>query len=266
MIHGSSVNSRRREVNGPEQASASFNPAEKRLYAFQEKGRNVTPGQHPNNAPTQLRTVTRLDPMTYMLFGAYELVVTQRGMECDRWLPVTGNLHALDDVQRLKDLLDACMLRVFEGVGKSLTKGRDERWVKQEKTVDVRQSGSSRIDDAQEDGNDEGENESDDEDTVDKQGKKVVEPLSMDEMKELEMLTSDVVRILDAYAAEREGSTSTMASRAPTPGGGPAFSQGGFGNGNGGGFSNGNNGGGFGQGGFGQQGVYRPPGASAQRW
>lgn len=257
MIHGSSVNSRRREVNGPEQASASFNPAEKRLYAFQEKGRNVSPGQNPNSAPTQLRTVTRLDPMTYMLFGAHDLVVTQRGMECDRWLPVTGNLHALDDVQRLKDLLDACMLRVFEGVGKSLVQGRDARWVKQEKTVDVRQSGSSRIDDAQEEGNDEGENESDDEDG----GKRVAEPLSIDEIKELELLTSDVVRVLDAYSAEREGNASTMASRAPTPGGG--YPQGG-----GGGAGYGQAPGGFGQsqGGNGQ-GVYRPPGAGGgKRW
>jgi hypothetical protein len=229
FIHPSSVNSRKREAGGPEEPSASFNPAEKRLYAFGEKARNVPPGGNPNSALTQLRVVTRLDPMTYMLFGAYELVVTQRGLECDLWLPVVGNLHALDDVQRLKNLLDGCMLRVFEGVGKSLVRGRDARFVQSRQAVEVR-NGSSRI---QEDAgrlDDEGENESDDEGDPDdpmnngssvrvgevgKGKKRVVEPLSLDEIKELEMLTTDVVRILDAYAAEREGG-STYPSRPPS--------------------------------------------------
>jgi hypothetical protein len=235
FIHAASVNSRRREAGGPEGPSASFNPAEKRLYAFGEKGRNVPLGGKESSAITQLRTVTRLDPMTYMLFGAYELVVTQRGLECDSWLPVMGNLHALDDIQRLKTLLDGCMLRVFEGVGKSLVRGRDQRWVKAQDSVDV-QAGSSRIGPAAEEG-DEGENESDDEGEVEK--KRVIEPMSMDEIKELELLTTDVVRILDAYAAEREGG-STVPSRPATPGAG-------MGNGNG-------------------QGVYRPPGAGGRRW
>jgi hypothetical protein len=247
FIHPSSVNSRKREAGGPEEPSASFNPAEKRLYAFGEKARNVPLGGNPNNAITQLRNVTRLDPMTYMLFGAYELVVTQRGLECDRWLPVVGNLHALDDVQRLKTLLDGCMLRVFEGVGKSLTRGRDARFVHSRKAVDVRAAGSSRIVD--EELEEEGENESDEEGDVDDpmnpnsgrtkggagigngagagagaEKKRTVGPLAEDEIKELEMLTTDVVRVLNAYAAEREGG-STYPSRPASPSGGRPISR-----------------------------------------
>ncbi|EKC98784.1 DEAH RNA helicase [Trichosporon asahii var. asahii CBS 8904] len=241
-IHSSSVNSRRREVGGPEEPSASFNPAEKRLYAFGEKTRNVPPGGNPNNALTQIRSVTRLDPLTYMLFGAYELQVASRGLEADGWLPITGNLHALDDLQRLKTLFDTCMLRVFEGVGKALTKGRDERF-NARNAVDVR-NGSSRIRD-REDLDEENENESDDEDSdidgpnrnassqikfqaeLARRNARKVEPLSQDEIRELGMLTTDIVRILDAYAAEREGGStynSRPNSRPVTPGmgrGGP---------------------------------------------
>ncbi|WWC99866.1 hypothetical protein V866_006775 [Kwoniella sp. B9012] len=223
FIHGSSVNSRRREAGGPEQASESFNPAEKRLYSFGEKSRNVPLGGKETGGITQLRSVTRLDPMTYMLFGAYELVVTQRGLECDRWLPVVGNLHALDDVQRLKVLLDGCMLRVFEGVGKSLIKDRDERWRKSASAIQVNTKGSSKI--IQAEATDEVdeeviENESDDEDDDEEQAKKttrIIQPMTIDEIKELEYLTTDVVRILDAYASEREGG-STVNSRPVTPG------------------------------------------------
>ncbi|KAL7419306.1 hypothetical protein Q5752_006143 [Cryptotrichosporon argae] len=236
FIHASSVNSRRREVGGPEMANASFNPAEKRLYAFGEKSRNVPPGGNPNSAQTQLRNVTRLDPMTYMLFGAYDLVVTHRGLECDDWLPVTGNLHALDDIQRLKTLLDMCMLRVFEGVGKALVKGRDQRFVASRNAVSVR-PGTSRIAEPETGMDDVGENESDDEaddDALAASGPttsagrlaaaikppRKVEPLSVDEIGELEMLTSDVVKVLDMYAHEREGTASALNSRPATPGGG----------------------------------------------
>nr|KIR45840.1 nuclear DNA helicase II [Cryptococcus bacillisporus CA1280] len=206
VIHNSSVNSRRREINGPEESSASFNPAEKRLYAFAEKSRNVPVGGNPNSAPTNLRTVTRLDPMTYMLFGAYELVVTARGLECDGWLPVTGNTHALDDVQRLKAALDVCMLRVFEGLGKSLVMGRDQRWMDGAGGVEVHE-GTSRI----KEGGGEEENESDDEDydrpreKSDQASSRYAGPLTVEEINELEMLTTDIVTILNKYADEREG-------------------------------------------------------------
>lgn len=292
-IHSSSVNSRRREVGGPEEPSASFNPAEKRLYAFGEKSRNVPPGGNPNNALTQIRSVTRLDPLTYMLFGAYELQVASRGLEADGWLPITGNLHALDDLQRLKTLFDKCMLRVFEGVGKALTRGRDERFNARH-AVDVRANGSSRIRD-REDLDEEQENESDDEDSdidgpnrgassqlkfqaeLARRNARKVEPLSADEIRELGMLTTDIVRILDAYAAEREGGStynSRPNSRPVTPGLGRP--------GHGGHGAHGHHGMGMGMGGMGPGGsgamtpsglrpttpsnpnVYRPP--QTRRW
>jgi hypothetical protein len=55
----------------------------------------------------------------------------------------------------------------------------------------------------------------------------VVEALSHVEIQELEMLTTDVVRILDAYAAEREVQASRFQSRAGTPGPGPQGMSGG---------------------------------------
>ncbi|WWC86426.1 uncharacterized protein L201_001303 [Kwoniella dendrophila CBS 6074] len=230
FIHASSVNSRRRETGGPEQASVSFNPAEKKLYSFGEKSRNVPLGaKDPNGGITQLRSVTRLDPMTYMLFGAYELVVTQRGLECDNWLPVIGNLHALDDLQRLKVLLDGCMLRVFQCVGKSLIKDRDERWringqSHTRDSMNINHNSNNNNNDSHNENDDEvSENESDDEDDDDEKNKDKIniQPLSQDEIKELELLTTDVVRILDAYASERQGTNGTnsvASSRPVTPG------------------------------------------------
>ena len=247
FIHPSSVNSRRREAGGPEEASTSFNPAEKRLYAFGEKARSVPLGAKDSSGQTTLRAVTRLDPMTYMLFGAHQIVVKQSGLECDSWLPVVGNLHALDDIQRLKTLLDGCMLRVFEGLGKSLVRGRDARRVRAKDNVDVNVGrGSSRIETGDE--GDEGEIESDEDGEDDGEGvevakKRVVEPLSMEEIRELELLTTDVVKILDAYASEREGG-STYPSRSVTPG--LASAPGGEGVGPG-------------------SGIYRPPGATIRR-
>ncbi|ORY29332.1 hypothetical protein BCR39DRAFT_532387 [Naematelia encephala] len=221
MISTASVNSRRREIGGPVEPSTSFNPAERRLYAFFEKSEVVPLGGKQSATLSSLRNVTRLDPMTYMLFGAYNLNVTNQGLDCDGWLPVWGNLPALDDIQRLKTLLDACMLRVFEGVGKTLVRNRDERWRSARSQVHVSSGyGSSRIE-AGENG-DEGENETDDDDGEEQEGgkeekkRRMVQPLSREELQELELLTTDVVRVLDLYAAEREGDQSVLASRAST--------------------------------------------------
>lgn len=121
----------------------------------------------------------------------------------------------------------------MEGVVKSLTRERDERWAATRNSVDVR-AGTSRINASNLD--DDKENESDDEDSSDREmtgasgtarlhyemqqrSVRKIEPLSRDEIKELEMLTTDVVRILDAYAHEREGANSTYSSRPATPSG-----------------------------------------------
>jgi len=191
--------------------------------------------------------------MTYMLFGAYNLLVTRRGLECDGWLPVTGNLYALDDVQRLKTLFEKCMLRVFEGVGKSLTAGRDERRRTTRSHVRV-QKGSSRIVDDQDGDGDaderDGESEADDEDGVSQQkSTRASGPLSPDEVRELELLTTDVVKVLEAYASEREGGSVAVSrpqTRAQTP-----VNDGGWGSGGAGNQGNGQGGGG--------NGAYVPP-------
>lgn len=232
---------------------------------------------------TYLRNVTRLDPLTYMLFGAYNLVVTRRGLECDGWLPVTGNLYALDDLQRLKALLERCMLRVFEGVGKSLVQGRDARRRDTRSTVNVRK-GTSRIDDqdGDQDGEaDEREEESGDEDGEGYNGAKSTRqsgPLLLEEVKELELLTTDVVRVLEAYANERDGGSvvasrpaSRPVSRPVTPGPpghghghghGHGYGHGqGHGHGTGQGFSQGNGNGPVASSGLaaGATGSYKPP-------
>jgi HrpA-like RNA helicase len=89
---------------------------EKDLFAFSEKIKNVSHAGS-SGGPTMLRNVTRLDPLTYMLFGACKLRMSFDGtMQCDDWLPVKGESDALEDVERVKAVLDLSMLRVFEGI------------------------------------------------------------------------------------------------------------------------------------------------------
>lgn len=123
-----------------------------------------------------------------MLFGAYKLEVTERGLECDNWLPIVGNLDALDDVSHLKTLLEACMLRVFEGI----TMGRRHR----RGTIPVMPREEAECGDEDEDRD---------------------YSLSRDEVKELDLMTRDVVRILNRYSEERMASQSRQNSRPATP-------------------------------------------------
>ena len=154
-------------------------------------------------APGQLYLVgcTRLDPMSYMLFGAHSITVEERGLECDDWLPIVGNIDALDNIQRLKTYLEGCLLRVFEGV---YYQGRRSS----RNTVVAR-----RAKDIEE------EHESDDEDD-----REVTNPnLSSAEMKDLDFITQNVVRILNRYADERHEIQSRRNSRPATPMGSPAL-------------------------------------------
>ncbi|KAG1881654.1 P-loop containing nucleoside triphosphate hydrolase protein [Suillus tomentosus] len=170
FIHPGSVNHRRHAV-GNDQVM------EKQLYAFSEKRQNLSMvGSSPQ---TYLITTTRLDPMTYMLFGAYEIQVTERGLECDGWLPIVGNVNVLDDIQRLKTVMESCMLRVFEGIVMARRKRR------QALTPQISAS-------------DENESECEDEDTLNKDY-----TLSATEIKELDFMTTDIVRILNRYSDER---------------------------------------------------------------
>lgn len=86
---------------------------EKFLYAYQAKTTSSTEVK----SPPMLRGTTLLDPLTFMLFGANKLAPSDDGgMICDDWLPIKGDFGALDDVERLKSILDICMLRVFEAI------------------------------------------------------------------------------------------------------------------------------------------------------
>lgn len=197
-------------------AESSTIIGEKALMAFVEKVAVGSSGD--SNQPAQLRNTTRLDPMTYLLFGAYHLRSTPNGLLCDDWLPIVGNMGALDEVQRLKNLLDGCMLRIFQGVGAALAKQRSERLTKRGNQAAVRQR--QQIKTVGQNGNNDN---SDDEDEAEHEAGVELEETPVDltltttEVIELDNLASDVVAILDRYAEDR-GAT---ASRAPTRPGSP---------------------------------------------
>lgn len=124
-----------------------------------------------------------------MLFGAYKLQVVERGLECDNWLPIVGNLDALDDVQRLKTLMEGCMLRVFEGI----TMGRRRR--NESLPILPREEESeSGLEDEDRDYS-----------------------LSRDEVKELDQMTRDVVHILNRYSEEQPRQNSRPATPIGSP-------------------------------------------------
>ncbi|KAH7911206.1 hypothetical protein BJ138DRAFT_1086089 [Hygrophoropsis aurantiaca] len=188
FIHPGSVNNRKKLIQLDQVISE-----EKEIFAYAEKRQNLSmAGTTPQ---MYLLTTTRLDPMTYMLFGAYEIQVTERGLECDSWVPIIGNLDALDDIQRLKTLMESCMLRVFEGI----IMGKRQR--------QNRGSLAQEFESGDEDGPNGGYS------------------LTMREIKELDLLTRDMVRILDRYSEERIASQSRQNSRPGTPMGSPAFSS-----------------------------------------
>lgn len=185
MIHPSSVNHRKRDP-----AEDGQPIVEKQLYAYTEMRRNLAGG---GSSQTYLVNTTKLDPMTYMLFGAYNLQVVDRGLECDNWLPIIGERGsgALDDIQRLKTIMEACMLRVFEGI----TMSRRHR-TRQPLPILPREE----------------ESESEDEGGKDKDYS-----LSRQEIQELDQLTRNIVNILNRYSDERVASQSRHNSRPGTP-------------------------------------------------
>lgn len=175
-------------------------------------------------------TFLQLDPLGYMLFGAFNLRVTDNGLECDNWLPIVGNVSALDDVERLKDVLDCSLLRVFEGLGVAISRGRERQAVL---------PAARRHDD------EEGEGEGDEE------AMNLDDPtLSPAEVVDLDRLTSGVVKVLNMCVsrfpfsficlfadlflmrrfAESRGDASRGPSRPETPAGGNYPGGGGGGN------------------------------------
>lgn len=184
FIHSGSVNALKKQGETTDPRSIY---EERQLFAFMEKRQNLSTGS--SSAPqTNLVTTTRIDPMTYMLFGAHKLEVTDRGVDCDGWLPIVGNLDALDDLKRLKAMMDACMLRVFEGILMNRRKRHSHG-------LPILPREESEFDD--------------DDDARD---------LSMtrEETKELDLLTRDVVRILNKYNEERMAGQSRQSSRPAT--------------------------------------------------
>ncbi|KAF9241384.1 hypothetical protein BU15DRAFT_44905 [Melanogaster broomeanus] len=190
FIHPSSMN-HRKHITSPEDSSSQ---GEKQIYAFTEKRQNLTvAGQTPN---LYLINTTRLDPMTYLLFGADNIQVTERGLECDEWLPIAGDMHALDNIQRLKALMESSMLRVFEGIYMGRSRAR------------ALQAGIPTREE------DEAAEEILNEDLT----------LSPREISDLDVLTRDVVRILNRSSNERMAAQSTASSRYATPAASPTFS------------------------------------------
>lgn len=186
MIHPSSVNHRKRDIVEDGQPVV-----EKQLYAYSEMRRNLTGG---GSSQTYLVTTTKLDPMTYMLFGAYNLQVVDRGLECDNWLPIIGERGSgvLDDIQRLKTIMEACMLRVFQGI----TMSRRHRTRHRILPIPPREK----------------ESESENEGSRDKDYS-----LSKQEVRELDQLTRSVVNVLNRYSDERVATQSRHNSRPGTP-------------------------------------------------
>jgi small subunit ribosomal protein S24e len=169
---------------------------EKQLISFAEKRQNVSSGQA--NAQKFILTTTRLDPVAYILFGAYNITVTERGLECDDWLPIVGNIDALDDIQRLKYLMEACMLRVFEGI--TYQRHRQRASARREMIPLAR------------DHEREEESDDDDDDATAKDYS-----LSTKEVRELDLMTTDIVRVLNNFSDERIASQSRHNSRPGTP-------------------------------------------------
>ncbi|KIJ68453.1 hypothetical protein HYDPIDRAFT_124983 [Hydnomerulius pinastri MD-312] len=189
FIHPGSVNHRKHMRPGDDESSQG----EKQIYAFAEKRQNLTvAGQTPQ---MYLINTTRLDPMTYLLFGADEIQVRDRGLECDEWLPIVGNVDVLDDIQRLKTLMESCMLRVFEGIYMG---GRSHTF---RTGIPAREE--------------------------DETGEETLNQdlsMSQQEIKDLNFLTRDIVRILNRHSDERMASQSAPSSRNATPTASPAFS------------------------------------------
>lgn len=184
FVHPSSVNNRKYEVKIDQDSTIA-----RQIYAYAEKRRNTSVAT--NGSPmTFLSVTTRLDPMTYVLFGAHKLEKLPDGLKCDGWIRIVGSNDALEDIYRLRTMMDACMLRVYEGI--IMSRRRQRR------------KASERVN---EDETNAWEDDDDNEDYS----------LSSEEMKELDLLSNNVVDILNRYSEERLTSESRPTSRPATP-------------------------------------------------
>ncbi|KAH7880744.1 uncharacterized protein C8R40DRAFT_1033042 [Lentinula edodes] len=194
MIHPSSVN-HPKHLEGNQDFS-------KQIVAFVEKRRNVSAG---SASSTFLVGTTRLEPLLFALFGAHKMEKEEQGLMLDNWLNLLGNLDSLDDIYDLRKYLDSCMSRVFEGIVMGGRKHRNLKVLPREEE-EVSESGDDTIDDSRD------------------------YSLSKTEVKELDLLSRDLVNILNQYSSER-GVDSVPATRPGTPltrPGTPRFSGSGY--------------------------------------
>ncbi|KOS16159.1 atp-dependent rna helicase [Malassezia pachydermatis] len=193
FVHPSSVCSSKFVKDKPSKGAGAI---EKDIYAFAEKVRNTSTSSSgaAGSGMTFLRSCTRLDPLTYMLFGATDAHATAQGLECDSWLPVTGNYDALDVVERIKSVMDSCMLRVFEGI-----QSTEPSAMASSKSKGPSTDGSAPPSDTAEPSW-----YSDAEEDADPMPP-MTRSLSDREVSEFETLTSGIVKLLNCYASEHLG-------------------------------------------------------------
>jgi small subunit ribosomal protein S24e len=128
-------------------------------------------------------------------------------------------LDALDDIQRLRIVMDSCFLRVWEGLD-HLNRVRTPV----QKRPPTESRAASPAPDEEEEEEEQAEYGMYD-DELDKMGRGSARQadgdgegsLSSDEITELGYLSSDVVRILDAFAEERAPDLSRATTRPSTP-------------------------------------------------
>lgn len=231
FIHPSSV-CHLKHTKGKEEESIA--PGEKEVVAFADKTRNVSLITGDNSKggggdpQTNLKSVSRLDPLTYVLFGACRVKNMSQGVICDDWLPVKGHWQVLDDVERLKSVMDASMLRVFEGL---VT--RDQPVKKSGRNGG---GGGGDWDAYDDDAAAALAHNEDQPDNSDGFGDRSDLTLTAREVDEFEALTRGIVSVLDHYAADRRataahwnggGGSSLGASRASTRPASPAVGFGG---------------------------------------
>ncbi|WAR54174.1 hypothetical protein PtB15_3B687 [Puccinia triticina] len=214
MIHPSSVNSFKK-------AAGDDIPLqnERQLFAFGEKSLLLPRPGEKGKEQMSLRATTRLDPLGYMLFGARQLQPYPSGLRCDGWLSITGNAGALDDVERLKHVLDASLLRVFDGL-LATTIENDPRSTRRRPRIALpaakKTAGASKKP-QEADGEEsvDSEFEQDEEEDQDEVVPVQFGKLTNGEIQDLQRLTEEVVSLLNKYSEERLA-TDVNTSRAPS--------------------------------------------------
>ncbi|CAO1621139.1 unnamed protein product [Parajaminaea phylloscopi] len=221
FIHPSSVCHLKHTKNKEDE----IQPGEKELLVYGEKTQNVSQlgqqgagGRGGGPPQTLLRTVTRLDPLTYILFGAGTTRHVSQGVMCDDWLPIKGHFQALDDVEHLKSVMDASMLRVFEGIVEA-NRPPARRPRSNEPKRDIKSSAEQGQDDWDAPGPEADESVPTGVAGDDGLGDRSDLSLSPREVAEFEELTKGIVTVLNRYAAERQSSLDV--SRSSTRPGSP---------------------------------------------